>query len=94
MSAHASRSEHTPGPWYVGIDKKSVWSRDSSPGTEPCVARCIEPSREGTREQNARLIAAAPALLEALEREVEYSTDPWTRDRCRAAIRAAKGESA
>ena len=52
-------SQHTPGPWRVGIDKHSVWA---SKAKEPCVAAC----KEGSREANARLIAQAPAMLDAL----------------------------
>jgi hypothetical protein len=47
---------------------------------------------------NARLIAAAPALLEALERIANETCDHGAgfcaRDAARAAIRAVKGETA
>jgi hypothetical protein len=55
-------AQHTPGPWRVGIDGVSVWQADG-PETK------IVHTREGTgpeRRANARLIAAAPEMLEAL----------------------------
>jgi hypothetical protein len=71
-------SRHTPGPWRVG---HSVWSRERGSaieGTVPTVRAYNDvggcdipvvslglPQEEC--EANARLIAAAPDLLEALE---------------------------
>ncbi len=59
-------SEHTPGPWAVDEAENGVTAR----GGEDMIADCdrlnglsFEVSRA-----NARLIAAAPELLEALER--------------------------
>jgi hypothetical protein len=58
-------NKHTPGPWerhetgpIVGpkLDDKPVWLR-------PVIARF----ETGVKEADARLIAAAPELLEALE---------------------------
>ena len=62
---------HTPGPWerhetgaIVGpkLDDKPVWLR-------PVIARF----ETGVKEADARLIAAAPELLEALEDLVELA---------------------
>ena len=49
-------SNHTPGPWKV--NHGSVYTIDDKP---------ITGSFATEREANARLIAAAPELLEALE---------------------------
>jgi hypothetical protein len=83
---------HTPGPWHVagGTDERFVDS-----GTNGTVAKiAIKPEMSA----NARLIAAAPQLLEALETLLDIS--PFARDatgadmheRARAVIRSAKGE--
>lgn len=57
-------SEHTPGPWHVHWGDK-VWS-----GTEDDRKFIAEAWGEepGESEANARLIAAAPSLLEAIKR--------------------------
>lgn len=59
-SSHLSRNEPTPGPWSVDVHKNIVASGGlvAFPGI-----------RAGfNQEANARLIAAAPELLAALQR--------------------------
>lgn len=63
---------HTPGPWYYefGTDAYVTASRDSNPEGSPivAVASCASRSRPGHENRaNARLIAAAPELLEAAQ---------------------------
>ncbi len=64
-------SGHTPGPWRVNIADATDGSRwvqvhtDRTETPEEDVAQAIG-------EANARLIAAAPALRDALERCVTY----------------------
>lgn len=95
-------SKHTPGPWYVDTQaKRADYIRavgDELPGTCAVAQMC---SRGGWSESNAnaRLIAAAPDLLEALELclhavklagwEGDYSAQ-----KARAAIAKATGEQA
>ena len=92
-------SGHTPGPWHAetdnglkpsiaarGLTVAEVWSR-SELGPERCpIARA-----------NTHLIAAAPAMLEALERIQEHLRDGrslfTTFDIAGAAIAKAKGET-
>jgi hypothetical protein len=61
-------SKHTPGPWahenYQGVIHVFV---DNQGGT-PSVCKLIGPDKEA----NARLIAAAPDLLEALSDVVKF----------------------
>lgn len=58
---------HTKGPWRVGKDRETV----TEPNTDDIIAKpgknfsIINPSQR--LEANARLIAAAPELLEALK---------------------------
>lgn len=104
-------SKHTPGPWTVGMagqygthNVNIIYAgADNSVATVyglPMHTKLenIEPRwTEGLA--NARLIAAAPELLEALQ---EIANDPdsfevltqWQRDQVRAAIAKATGESA
>lgn len=70
---------HTPGPWYAGNDFVSA---DCGDGAQRRIA-FIVPITDGTRERfateqaNARLIAAAPQLAEALRAAIEcFETDP------------------
>ena len=85
---------HTSGPW--GLIKKKPMFVCSAEGV---IADCdIDGARDRSQnEANARLIAAAPDLLEALtelvvQREGHYSTQTaW--EIARAAIAKAKGGS-
>lgn len=87
-------SKHTPGPWLyksngsyfdVGIDNHE----DSVIPVYPTV--CIGVPHD--QEANARLIAAAPDLLEALEAVVRVADRDTVEFRmARAAIAKAKGE--
>ena len=93
---------HTPGPWTVG-----EW-REPFSITDSRVIRCGDKINDVTafvtdsqldHEANARLIAAAPDLLEALqaflgEHNGVYGVSATTTniDRARAAIKKATGE--
>ncbi|MCX7585057.1 hypothetical protein [Phenylobacterium sp. 58.2.17] len=60
-----SEQSFTPGPWEVGVlDAGSATIRASADGE--LVAECWI-TRHNRSRANARLIAAAPALLEALK---------------------------
>lgn len=81
-------SKHTPGPWAPSDETCNyVWSGDT------CVARMAETDE---KEANARLIAAAPELLEALRRvamngSVSQIISKADRDYMDAAIAKARG---
>ena len=81
-------TEYTPGPWiteHVG-DCVEVVNEE----TLFTIARCG--IKNGARsEANARLIAAAPELLEALEDVLSSEPGPSLNDRVRAAIAKALG---
>jgi hypothetical protein len=87
-------TQHTPGPWklrhvperFDGSTYCVDWSDDQEE-----VAEIVH------GEANARLIAAAPDLLEALQACFEYGAmtgDDWVADRAEAAIAKATGEAA
>lgn len=58
----ALRSPHTPGPWEVYCDGFSVAAEDGH-----IVSTYVEGNTDDECSANARLIAAAPELLEALQ---------------------------
>jgi len=69
-------SEHTPGPWeWRKDDLFDYWNLKGANGSEVCddgsagseYSRVIDPEGDGTNRANARLIAAAPCLLSALQ---------------------------
>ena len=74
-------SKHTPGPWVTlpeEVDKPYIRIRGTRLGGRYKVANVITPVYEGVHEReatetraNARLIAAAPELLEALKKMLE-----------------------
>lgn len=94
---------HTPAPWTVSEMDASGDVFEYHIFIEPNVA-VIERKVAGKDQHDmadARLIAAAPALLQALERLLEHgtfddypNTNEWyaVRD-ARAAIQAAKGQA-
>ena len=91
-------SKRTPGPWiiYEFVDGYEI----RAPEAECYVATASDPEAVWGaigREEDARLIAAAPELLEALENllkvhEGEGGTQHNAADMARAAIAKAKGE--
>lgn len=91
-----SAAQHTPGPWRIqghDGDVKIIDSKGEALATVHCMYGVDDP--EG--HANARLIAAAPELLELalLAAEVgchERAVD-FLRDKARAAIAKAKGQS-
>lgn len=84
--------KHTPGPWHVvGPNNDRVAVR-----RDLVIADChliLGPMDRETREANARLIAAAPTMLAALEQIAGFfiDSDPEVRQVLEA-IRLARGE--
>lgn len=117
-----TNGKHTPGPWHYigdgfdscaaadcGTDGYTVITRDSEGAFEGTICEIDYQNDDAEAEANARLIAAAPELLEALEGMFEdFISIPEMRDKpeyiakvvaerkekARAAIAKAKGESA
>jgi len=57
-------SEHTPGPWRIGDAGNTIFG---PPTDRPAPDRIADMSGTKNRRANARLIAAVPAMLEALK---------------------------
>lgn len=59
-------TKHTPGPWHLSAAKDCIWHQDHG-------RICTPPNHAQVWnwEPNARLIAAAPELLEALEKRAQ-----------------------
>lgn len=79
-----SNAKHTPGPWAFsrsddfGDARFYVAQQDGAPYTSnysdvaTLIAETVSGERVSIQEANARLIAAAPELLEALQEMVEF----------------------
>ena len=90
-------SKHTPGPWEVAYQDKNGQSVVKGEHIEvaTCWHHCVG-SIEKEMHANARLIAAAPELLEALKELMvaadRVSAEPVTwLGKARAAIAKAEG---
>ena len=90
-------SNHTPGPWKVSR-RFDVYQDTQTPGvggTFVASTKGISELPESVNqvcEADAKLIAAAPELLKALQILLLYG-DPLSRENARKAIRKARGES-
>ena len=78
-----SEAKHTPGPWRVEVGTTLIWAPDGNSINGVPVAMCDTAYRSWGRqipldehEANAALIAAAPAMFEALQ-AVEAWLDRW-----------------
>jgi hypothetical protein len=71
MSREAMK--HTPGPWNYD---RSGYSLYVNSGRELVTALSMDGKRLETSEANARLIAAAPDLLEALKSVIAWLDAP------------------
>jgi hypothetical protein len=89
-------AKHTPGPWLTTDGIYNEIKALSEPGKTWVIARIKAAS--GVHEEaraNAKLIAAAPDLLEVLQ-DVAADTGPsgwWWGEKMMAAIAKAKGEA-
>ena len=98
---------HTPGPWKIFFWSEAIGVSSDRPKPRDCesiatVPRGPETCPDATRvlaEANARLIAAAPDMLEALRdllgaavrRPALTTEEDGFRDAARAAIKKAEG---
>lgn len=100
------KSKHTPGPWEYAENSANNFDVFGAGDTvEVAVVWGLDDPLKAEREANARLIAAAPELLEALEDSLDLfgvfldHSDKGNTDmhralgvKIRAAIAKAKGE--
>ncbi len=85
-----TNTKHTPAPWV--FEKGQVGNKSDANLPILPVATIETYALSGdSAEANARLIAAAPELLEALELAVKNPDGQWY-DVAQAAITKAKGE--
>lgn len=82
---------HTPGPWRISdLQRNIVVAGKHSNSVATCYIVGITDTME-TAEANARLIAAAPDMLEALRGFLTIGYYPETRAAAEAAIAKAEG---
>lgn len=70
-----NNSKHTPGPWRFDLDfdVQSVTGYPIAHAKFPSRSNSIrQPGKKLEQEANARLIAAAPELLEALKNMINH----------------------
>lgn len=68
-------AKHTPGPWTARKAPERnayAWDVEGAQGTVPTIARMALVDRVSEVEANAHLIAAAPAMYEALKAMLEH----------------------
>lgn len=87
-----TRNTHTPGPWELHRVDTSSGDEIHDVADNAHIATVWKSNRA---EDNAKLIAAAPELLEALEECLQWAKNQgWHQpgvDSCKAAIAKAKG---
>lgn len=98
-AAMTSESKHTPGPWMVreAADFLQIAPPDNS---EPICEMGLYPAPDWPKDEaaelmaNARLIASAPELLEALEAFAKHfgplHDNEWLNDECRHCFKLAR----
>lgn len=99
---------HTPGPWRADgwcaygrdIYAGEVWIGDVKCPHPECECPRGFPSTDDETNANARLIAAAPQLLDALNDIIDYDggadsalDDPYVMQRAREAVDKAEGRA-
>ncbi len=97
--AHMSKHTPTPGPWHHDTHTQNVVATVTPEDGGDII--CTEPSEGGDSpsrrrwDANARLIAAAPDLLAALEEctELMETIHKSAISRARAAIAKSRGEA-
>ena len=96
-----TETKHTPGPWKARkgfhADTIEIFHPNKSvkPPFYPCEIATIASDRDTAKAKaNARLIAAAPDLLQALHDIAEESTDEGAVKCARAAIAKSTGGAA
>lgn len=92
-------SAHTPGPWTIdwNVSRLDIFSADAATLVATLRRSALSPGIDDTAKANARLIAAAPDMLEALQKlcaiqeygDVASWASEW--DEARAAIAKATG---
>jgi hypothetical protein len=87
----ATKTQHTPGPWHFdGQEFNDVREADGELVAVALHLRTRKPERSlAEAEANARLMAAAPDLLEACKAALS-DYEPYI-EKCRAAIAKATG---
>ena len=85
-------SKHTPGPWRIGTPPPNG---EQTIGTQHGLMVAVVTTGSGVpTKANARLIAAAPELLEALQEIVNAADGDAGLKKARAAIAKATGGAA
>lgn len=86
-------AQHTPGPWRAFQGEVDIVPFVASlHGSKESICECYS-QHDGSHHANARLIASAPELLEALERLVHPMASDDDMDHAREVIAKARGQA-
>ena len=66
-----NETKHTPGPWHIGKDPAHIYAGYTKHVATVHGGDCLPPD---VSDANARLIAAAPDLLQSAKAFVTYAT--------------------
>lgn len=69
------QTKHTPGPWHIGVRTYHAGRDVYGPKGEPVAVADDAITTTPEAEANARLIAAAPELLAALDKLLSATVD-------------------
>jgi len=85
-------SKHTPGPW-AAVARTNAYIEIEAPNQPGYATKKVAMISMPNHEANARLIAAAPDLLEALKGFMDGAEAMgWNTDKARVTIAKATGE--
>ena len=88
-----AKPKHTPGPWKTSHGRRGAASQvHSALGSVICGIIYATSKEGGDMKANARLIAAAPDLLEALDKIERETIDKKIQEIARKAIQKAEGK--
>ena len=94
-------AKHTPGPWVIdwNVSRLDIFGADETTLVASLRRSFLSQAIDEAARSNARLIAAAPDLLDSLSEIFDYAGgadsalhDEYVMDRARAAIAKAEGK--
>jgi len=94
-------TKHTPGPWVIdwNVSRLDIFGSDETALVASLRRSTLSQTIDEAARANARLIAAAPELLDSLSEILDYKGgadsalhDEYVMDRARAALAKAEGK--
>jgi hypothetical protein len=86
-------TQHTPGPWQFGTSSEGSFYKRNIAGADGYHVALTSSRDDSEVDANARLIAAAPELLEALQTMLKHPDTMTAKLVAQVAIAKATGET-